>query len=107
MHRTEAIHKAHPWMSFEDTLRVVIYQHQGAQWIKGLTDTKLEDSMNEYTRKITRANRKQLEPFVRHLKERYMAKLDEDVRQADFKERWHEGQKLLEGRTTTVKARSS
>ena len=107
MNRTEAIHAAHPWMTFEDTIKVSIYQHQGAQWISGLRDAQLEESMNKYTERITRASREQLEPFVRFLKDRYYAKQGEDVDSPSFIERWKEGQKLLEGRATTVKARSA
>jgi len=107
MNRTEAIQAAHPWMTSEDTLNVSLYQHQGAQLISGLRDGQLEDSMNKYTERITRASREQLEPFVHFLKDRYLVKQGEHADSTHFIERWTEGQKLLEGRATTVKARSA
>ena len=36
MDRTEQIKEAHPWLSYEETVKVLIYHHQGSSWIQNI-----------------------------------------------------------------------
>ena len=52
MDRTQQIKEAHPWLSYNDAVKVLLYHHQGSMWIKNLHRAKLERSMEAFTKLI-------------------------------------------------------
>ena len=50
MDRTQQIKDAHPWLSYEDVVKVILYHHQGSMWIHNLQRDKLEMSMEAFTK---------------------------------------------------------
>ncbi len=50
MDRTQQIKKAHPSLSYEEVVKVLIYHHQGSSWIQNLKRDKLERSMEAFTK---------------------------------------------------------
>ena len=94
MTRTDAIQKAHG-LSLEDTVRVLLYQHQGTQWIEGLEHKKLQESMDRFTELIVKAPRDKVKTFIDYINKNYIAKDGEEVTKASFEERWRRGQKIL------------
>ena len=95
MTRTELILEKHRWMSDDDVLKILIYNHQGAQWIKGLEYTKLEDSMNEFAEAIQSMPRKKVEAFTTYVRDNYFAKRNEDMTKEQFEERWKRASQFL------------
>tara|TARA_E500000331_G_scaffold106870_1_gene103680 strand:- start:89 stop:379 length:291 start_codon:yes stop_codon:yes gene_type:complete len=95
MTRTELILEKHRWMSDDDVLKILIYNHQGAQWIKGLEYRKLEDSMDEFAEAIQSMPRKKVEAFTTYVRDKYFAKRNEDVTKEKFEERWKRASQFL------------
>ncbi len=95
MTRTELILEKHRWMSDDDVLKILIYNHQGAQWIKGLEYRKLEDSMDEFAEAIQSMPRKKVEAFTTYVRDKYFAKRNEDVTKEQFEERWKRASQFL------------
>ena len=95
MTRTELILEKHRWMSDDDVLKILIYNHQGAQWIKGLEYRKLEDSMDEFAEAIQSMPRKKVEAFTTYVRDKYFAKRNEDVTKEQFAERWKRASQFL------------
>ena len=50
MNRTQQIKDAHPWLSYEEVVKVILYHHQGSMWIHNLQRDKLERSMEAFTK---------------------------------------------------------
>ena len=50
MDRTQQIKDAHPWLSYEEVVKVILYHHQGSMWIQNLEREKLERSMEAFTK---------------------------------------------------------
>ena len=50
MERTQQIKDAHPWLSYDDIVKVILYHHQGSMWIQNLQRDKLERSMEAFTK---------------------------------------------------------
>ena len=50
MDRTQQIKDAHPWLSYGDIVKVLLYHHQGSMWIQNLEREKLERSMEAFTK---------------------------------------------------------
>ena len=94
MTRTDAIQNAHG-LSIEDTVRVLLYQHQGTQWIEGLEHKKLQESMDRFTELIVNAPRDKVKTFIDYINKNYIAKDGEQVTKASFEERWTKGKKIL------------
>ena len=95
MTRTELILEKHRWMGDDDVLKILIYNHQGAQWIKGLEYRKLEDSMDEFAEAIQSMPRKKVEAFTTYVRDKFFAKRNEDVIKNEFERRWSTAQNLL------------
>tara|TARA_B100000459_G_scaffold37233_1_gene18133 strand:+ start:273 stop:395 length:123 start_codon:yes stop_codon:yes gene_type:complete len=36
MDRTQQIKDAHPWLSYEEVVKILLYHHQGSMWIQNL-----------------------------------------------------------------------
>ena len=94
MTRTDAIQKAHG-LSLDEAVKVLMFNHQGAQWIKGLEHDKLQDSMDEFTDRLLKTPRDKVQVFTTYLKEKYWAKPEEDINKTEFERRWMGGQAIL------------
>ena len=88
MTRTELILNKHRSMSDDDVLKILIYNHQDAKWIKGLENTTLENSMDEFADVIQSIPRKKVEPFTAYVRDNYVTKREEDVNKQQFEDRW-------------------
>ena len=66
MNRTQQINEAHPWLSYDEVVKVLLYHHQGSVWIKNLQRDKLERSMGAFTKLVNSKSRKALKPFVEY-----------------------------------------
>ena len=63
MNRTQEIKEAHPWLSYEEVVKVLIYDHQGSSWIQNLQSDKLQRSMEAFTKLLKRRVGKPLNPL--------------------------------------------
>ncbi len=52
MARIQQIKAAHPWLSYDEAVKVLLYHHQNLMWIKNLERDKLERSMEEFTKLV-------------------------------------------------------
>ena len=77
MDRTQQIKEAHPWLSYDEALKVLLYHHQGSMWIKNLERNKLERSMEAFTKLVKSKSRKALKPFVKYVLDVYYKGIDE------------------------------
>ena len=50
MDRTQQIKEAHPWLSYDEVVKVLLYHHQGSLWIKNLDIDNLQRSMEAFTK---------------------------------------------------------
>ena len=64
MDRTQQINDAHPWLSYDEVVKVLLYHHQGSKWIQNLKRDKLERSMEAFTKLVKSKSRKALKPFI-------------------------------------------
>ena len=102
MDRTQQIKEAHPWLSYEEVVKVILYHHQGSLWIHNLQRDKLERSMEAFTRLLKSKSMKALKPFVNYvLKEYYNGvdeygnQIDESSREESFEMRWNKARAIL------------
>ena len=58
MNRTQQINEAHPWLSYDEVVKVLLYHHQGSIWIKNLEINRLERSMGAFTKLVKSKSRK-------------------------------------------------
>ena len=63
MDRTQEIRDAHPWLSYDDAVKVLLYHHQGSMWIQNLERNKLERSMEAFTKLVNLRVGKTLNPL--------------------------------------------
>ena len=63
MDRTQEIKDAHPWLSYEEVVKVLLYHHQGSMWIQNLQRDKLERSMEAFIKLLKSKSRKPLNPL--------------------------------------------
>ena len=66
MERTQALRDAHPWLSYDETVKVLLYHHQGSMWVQNLERNELERSIEAFTKLVKSKSRKALEPFVKY-----------------------------------------
>ena len=102
MDRTQQIKDAHPWISYEEVVKVLIYHHQGSSWIENLKSDKLQQSMESFSKLVISKSRKALEPFVNYvLKEyyngvdKYGNQIDESSREESFEHRGKKARAIL------------
>ena len=102
MDRTQQIKDAHPWLSYDEVVKVLIYHHQGSSWIQNLKSEKLQQSMESFSKLVISKSRKALEPFVNYvLKEyyngvdKYGNQIDESSREESFEHRWKKARAIL------------
>ena len=77
MNRTQQINEAHPWLSYDEIVKVLLYHHQGSMWVQNLERNELERSMEAFTKLVKSKSRKALEPFVKYVLEVYYNGVDE------------------------------
>ncbi len=102
MNRTQQINEAHPWLSYDEVVKVLLYHHQGSMWIQNLQREKLERSMKAFTKLVNSKSRKALEPFVEHVLGVYYNDIDEygnqseeSSREESFEHRWNKARAIL------------
>ncbi len=100
MNRTQQIKEAHPWLSYDQLVKVLLYHHQGSIWIKNLQRDKLERSMEAFTKLLKSKSMKALEPFVEYVLDVYYSGVDKygnqiEVSKESFEKRWHKAREIL------------
>ena len=77
MDRTQQIKDAHPWLSYNEVVKVLLYHHQGSMWIQSLERERLQRSMEAFTKLVKSKSRKALEPFVKYVLDVYYNGVDD------------------------------
>ena len=102
MDRTQQIKEAHPWLSFDDAVKILLYHHQGSMWIKNLKSDRLERSMEAFIKLVKSKSRKALEPFVKYVLDvyyngvdEYGNQIEESSREESFERRWNRARATL------------
>ena len=100
MDRTQQIKEAHPWLSYEEVVKVLLYHHQGSIWIKNLQRDKLERSMEAFTKLLKSKSMKALKPFIEYVLGVYYSGVDKygnqiEVSKDSFENRWHKAREIL------------
>ena len=102
MDRTQQIKDAHPWLSYEEVVKVLLYHHQGSMWIQNLKSDRLQRSMEAFTKLVKSKSRKALEPFVKYVLDVYYNGVDEygnqveeSSREEPFERRWNRARAIL------------
>ena len=102
MDRTQQIKDAHPWLSYDEVVKVILYHHQGSMWIQNLERDKLQRSMEDFTKLVISKSRKALEPFVEYVLDvyyngvdKYGNQIDESNREESFERRWNKARAIL------------
>ena len=100
MDRTQQIKDAHPWLSYDEVVKILIYHHQGSSWIQDLKSEKLQRSMEAFTKLLKSKSRKALKPFVEYVLDVYYTGIDKygnqiEVSKESFEKRWHKAREIL------------
>ena len=100
MDRTQQIKQAHPWLSYDEVVKVLIYHHQGSSWIQNLQSDKLQRAMEAFTKLLKSKSRKALEPFVKYVLNDYYSGVDKygnqiEVSKESFEHRWNKARAIL------------
>ena len=100
MNRTLEIKEAHPWLSYEEAMKVILYHQQGSMWIQNLERDKLERSMEAFTKLLKSKSTKALRPFVEYVLGVYYSGVDKygnqiEVSKESFENRWHKARAIL------------
>ena len=102
MDRTQQIKDAHPWLSYDEVVKILLYHHQGSMWIKNLERNKLERSMEAFTKLVNSKSRKTLIPFLEYILgayyngvDEYGNQIEESSREESFEHRWNKARAIL------------
>ena len=102
MNRTQQIKDAHPWLSYDAVVKVLLYHHQGSIWVHNIDRERLEKSMEAFTKLIKSKSTKALEPFVKYVLDVYYNGVDEhgnqieeSSREESFEQRWNKVRAIL------------
>ena len=100
MDRTQQIKEAHPWLSYDEVVKVLLYHHQGSSWIQNLKSDKLERSMEAFSKLLKSKSIKALKPFVDYVLDIYYSGVDKygnqiEVNKESFEKRWHKAREIL------------
>ena len=102
MDRTQQIKDAHPWLSYEEVIKVILYHHQGSMWIHNLQRDKLERSMEAFIKLLKSKSMKALKPFEEYVLgeyynggDKYGNLIDESSREESFEHRWKKARAIL------------
>ena len=100
MDRTQQIKEAHPWLSYDEVVKVILFHHQGSMWIHNLQRDRLERSMEAFTKLLKSKSMKDLKPFVDYVLGAYYSGVDKsgnltEVNKESFENRWHKARTIL------------
>jgi len=100
MDRTQQIKEAHPWLSYEEVVKILLYHHQGSIWMQNLQSDKLERSMEAFTKLLKSKSKNALKPFVEYVLGAYYSGVDKygnqiEVSKESFENRWHKAREIL------------
>ena len=102
MNRPQQINEAHPWLSYDEVVKVLLYHHQGSMWVQNLERNELERSMEAFTKLVKSKSRKALEPFVEYVLgvyyigvDEYGNQIEESSREESFERRWNRARAIL------------
>ena len=102
MDRTQLIKDAHPWLSYEEVVKVLLYHHQGSMWIQNLKSETLERSMEAFTKLFKSKTKKALKPFLEYVLDvyyngidQYGNQIEESSREESFERRWKRARAIL------------
>ena len=100
MDRTQQIKEAHPWLSHDEIVKVLLYHHQGSVWIQNLDREKLQKSMEAFTKLVKSKTMKVLKPFIKYVLDVYYGGTDKygnqiEVSKDSFENRWHKAREIL------------
>ena len=102
MDKTQELRDAHPWLSYDDAVKVLLYHHQGSMWIQNLQRDRLERSMEAFIKLINSKRRKALKPFVEYVLDvyyngvdEYDNQIEESSREESFERRWNRARAIL------------
>ena len=102
MDRTQALREAHPWLSYDEAVKILLYHHQGSMWVHYLERNKLERSMEAFTKLVKSKSRKAFEPFVEYVLDvyyngvdEYGNQIEESSREQSFEHRWNKARAIL------------
>ena len=101
MDRTQEIKEAHPWLSYEEVVKVILYHHQGSMWIQNLERDKLQRPMEAFTKLIikeqesSRTIRRILLGVYYNGVDEYGNQIDESSREESFEHRWNKARAIL------------
>ena len=102
MNRTQQINEAHPWLSYDEVVKFLLYHHQGSMWVQNLERNELERSMGAFTKLVKSKTRKALEPFVEYVLgvyyngvDEYGNQIEESSREESFERRWNRARAIL------------
>ena len=102
MDRTQQIKEAHPWLSYNEVVKILIYHHQGSSWIQNLQSDKLQQSMEGFSKLLISKSRKALEPFVEYVldaycngSDEYGNQIEESSREEPFERRWNRARAII------------
>ena len=100
MDRTQQIKDAHPWLSYDEVVKVLLYHYQGSIWIHNLQRDKLERSMGAFIKLLKSKSKKALKPFVEYVLDVYYSDTDKygnqiEVSKDSFENRWHKARTIL------------
>ena len=100
MDRTQQIKDAHPWLSYDEIVKVILYHNQGSMWIHNLQRDKLERSMEAFTKLLKSKTMKALKPFVEYVLGVYYSGVDKycnqiEVSKESFEKRSHKAREIL------------
>ena len=77
MNRTQQIKDAHPWLNYDEIVKILLYHHQGSMWIHCLERNRLDRSMEAFIKLVNSKSRKALKPFVEYVLGEYYNGIDE------------------------------
>ena len=95
MDRTQEINEAHPWLSYEEVVKVLIYSDQGLRWIKNTSGLNHQKEMDKFIDNIVSKPRRKIKEFVAFVKDKYFAPEGEEVDNEDFIRRWNGAYEVL------------
>ena len=102
MERTQQIKDAHPWLSYDEVVKVLLYHHQGSMWVQNLQRDRLERSMEAFTKLVKSKSKKALEPFVEYVLgvyyngvDEYGNQIQESSREEPFEHRCNKARAIL------------
>ncbi len=102
MDRIQQIKEAHPWLDYEDLVKVLYLPSPRFLMIHNLKRDKLQQSMDDFSKLVISKRRKALEPFVEYVLDvyyngvdEYGNQIEESSREESFEHRWNKARAIL------------